>query len=1171
MDSISNIIMRIRGDSDDGDRTLDSFAAKLKAFGGLKSTAEADIEVTGEQKLAAAAAALKVFSKEEHKARLDLETVKVEEKILDVRAKLKAIEESEITPEIDLKVGKLDAQIAAVTAKIAALSKLKPEIKVKTEIDKLVADLAIAQRKLEQLSNPRDSSGKFRKTDPLKIAQQEAIVARLEARIEALDALDPQITVDVAIAQASANLAALKAQRDQLVKGPNRLEIDIAAAKAQAELDALLAKRALINAKKAKLEVEVDRDGQMGGFIRNTSGVLRLVDSLGAVMGNLGASFGNLMSKIGGVTVNLGMFGVKLTPTVAMALALAAAVGVSLVAALSLLVSAIMGAVAALGLLANAFVAMLGPMVGVAVAAFTQLANVLKVVKALEDSEKNAAAKTAEGSMAAATAANQRASALENLKSALVGVGAAQRGLDQAKQGAADAIVNAQEQQLAATESLRSANESAEQAFIEGHKAMKQAVEDVSDAIISMKEAQLGIEASNIATRKAELELEKFRNEAGLAAAEFDKLFDKFTDVDFAGEVVLPATGGGEEDRLRLEELILAVRQAKLNEVKATDQLSDSEQNLADKRKIQNDFARDGINAYAPYRAAIQAQTVATRSLAKATAESNRLEAQGVNNAPSVISAREALAAAEQRVVQARRQLKVAGQDDLMAQDAAKAKKAFDDLSPAMQNLVVIIRDVKREMSGFAGEISGGLLAGMAIALSQLPKILNPLRGALRNLGDAMGGAFVNLAFALQDPALQNGFEAIINASAKMVQIMGSKAFPDFIRLMTNLAVATLPFIVPLMEDFADSLKGMARGTSDTKKLSNSFKPLFAALSAVWNLTKAVGRIFIEFFKATAGEATGFTNALAAGANALADYIGSAEGKEEIIQFFKDVIPLAKEGIKFIAGAIIFIGRILQIIAPAMTDVLAAINVLLGVLNLLLGVLRPILQVAVRIAVFFVGGFAGAIRIVIKVLGTLHAILGPFFNPFIEGIKGAIRWVKGQLGKAIDFAIEKFNELHEFLTNPEKWLEAGKAIIEAIIEGIKSAGGAVGKVVSWALDKAADLLPGSEPKDSSSPLTNLKKRGKAIFDNLAKGLPQGGIDFAASVHQSLTPALATINTSVSTPRTVKRKDSRPNINRGGDNYYLEVKAPAGANPDPEASAQAFLRKIETKGGGGTRQ
>lgn len=65
------------------------------------------------------------------------------------------------------------------------------------------------------------------------------------------------------------------------------------------------------------------------------------------------------------------------------------------------------------------------------------------------------------------------------------------------------------------------------------------------------------------------------------------------------------------------------------------------------------------------------------------------------------------------------------------------------------------------------------------------------------------------------------------------------------------------------------------------------------------------------------------------------------------------------------------------------------------------------------------------------------------------------------------------------------FLDAGKALVKALADGIAAGAGAAIKAMKDVAGQLRDLLPGSEPKDSRSPLRGLQNAGRAVLGNLA--------------------------------------------------------------------------------------
>ena len=84
--------------------------------------------------------------------------------------------------------------------------------------------------------------------------------------------------------------------------------------------------------------------------------------------------------------------------------------------------------------------------------------------------------------------------------------------------------------------------------------------------------------------------------------------------------------------------------------------------------------------------------------------------------------------------------------------------------------------------------------------------------------------------------------------------------------------------------------------------------------------------------------------------------------------------------------------------------------------------------------------------------------------------------------------------------------EAGAAFIRSMGDGILSAIDRLIQQAKDALAELADLLPGSEPKDPTSPLRGLSKRGAAFMQNFVGG----AVEAAPAAASAMSGALATV-------------------------------------------------------------
>lgn len=1259
-DNIANILMRIGGEDDGASDTLQAFLAKLKAFGKTEATAEADVSTrAGASKLSVLEAALAKFGRETAtaKAEVDVESsgldnlteslkrsalqAQVTEKQLNQLSKKKVVTEAEVrVQEADLKKVQQDLD-----------RRNKLVLPVGVQFTKARRDMA---RALAEISAAVEGT-----TPEVQVSVEGALqeLSEVQAAVKAFNAASQDIRVegyvDVTTAPAATKLALLSAQLRKFAASraiaeaeikpvvPNltrtfaELRAKAAAANIEvraridtmgmvSELDrALAAMNGMVQARGLEVKPQVNTASGFAELARWVAAVkaadnqkinvkyegrgvalaTMALAKLGSVFASAAQGATRLGGSLGAVTVNFGMFGLKLTPLVGIVLALAVAMGISLVAALSLLVTALAGATLAVGALAIAFVGALGPMVAVAVATVGRITKIVQALKAKTEADKAAA----KGSAESVAAEERRRDALVAVGRAMRGVETAERGVEQARESASDAIVAANRDMSASQRAAGQAAAEVGRQTVAAYKAVRDAAEDARDAILDVEAAQIGIDRASIATQRAELALAAFRKEAGLTAAEFDSLFERFTDVavDFdpaSLQGIVPAGTGagaaGEDPAIRAAELVLDLREAKLGEKQATDTLQDSEQALSEKRQLANKYAREGIAAYEPLTAAIYAQESATIQLGEATERANELTKAGIDNAPGVIAANEALVNSQEALKEARHNAEKAATGAAGGEAAKKAKADWDALTKAEQLFALALKNTGTALRSAFQPAVEGALAGIGQAMLTLPGILAPLEGSFKRLGEAMGGVIADFATFAATPAMSSSFQTLIDGATELVTILGGRAWQAFFEIMTNLATAAMPLLIATSKLFANWLERIAKRTRDPEKMGHAMSSLGDIFFAVLGLVKQLGRIFLNFFKATGPQAVGFVGTLTEMAKGLADFLGSTEGQEKLQKFFKAVIPLAIQTIKFIGNAILFVMQVIETLAPALTGLLQAFNLILGITNRILGVFKPFLKIAAQIALLFIGGLPFAIGkflskfrllaplasflmkhtvgIIVKIIGRIAAFASAFPEAF-EKVKtfilGFVSWLGTAFKDVLDILTWPFKQAIKFITDlGGKFFEAGAGIIKAIIEGMKSLIGGIGGIAGKVFKFLVDKLPGSEPRDKTSPLAGLPDRGRAIVENLAAGITANSDILARSLHGALVPVVAGIDANVNVPRA---KAAPSTIDQGAgqrggfhaDKVEVMLDTAGNGTADPRSAARRVARELETYGGG----
>lgn len=136
----------------------------------------------------------------------------------------------------------------------------------------------------------------------------------------------------------------------------------------------------------------------------------------------------------------------------------------------------------------------------------------------------------------------------------------------------------------------------------------------------------------------------------------------------------------------------------------------------------------------------------------------------------------------------------------------------------------------------------------------------------------------------------------------------------------------------------------------------------------------------------------------------------------------------------------------------------------------------------------------------------------------------------------------------------------GAGLIQSLIQGLKSRFGSARETIRELLRDLRRLLPGSEPKDPSSPLRGLAKSGRAIVDNLARGVTGSGDRLAANLHRELT--------GVHLQAARKLLPMAPAMAAAGEtNYNLSVQGVEGQRyPDGRALLGQLETELRNRGG-----
>ncbi len=621
------------------------------------------------------------------------------------------------------------------------------------------------------------------------------------------------------------------------------------------------------------------------------------------------------------------------------------------------------------------------------------------------------------------------------------------------------AAAAASEQQASAARSLTEANRQLGLATTSAYREMADAAERASDAIRGVERAQISLERAKLGTEQARLELQKFREEAGATDRAFGAIFSKFTDVavDTSGlqkaiANANKATGGGLDDsqELELRQKILDVRDARLREKEATDGVSDSQREASRAQQDNNRFKREGIKASEQYRGALRSVEAATLAVAAAQRQDD-------------------VGAAQERALQ-----------------------LTGKLSKSEDRFLESLKRVRKELRGAFGPATDAVIGGMNRALLRVPSLINPLRGAFKRLGESVGKSFDTISADLVRPETVNTFRKFVDEAAKLAGPVTDGLLALF-HILLDIASAALPHLVSGTKKVSAQLKEWSVGTSNSKKLSKTIGTLVGHLKTWLGVGAAIGDVFLAFLESAAGPGRSLAESIKELAERTARWLRSAEGREQLKQFFKDAIAFTKDFAKFMGELITATVKFGQKAAAVFHDVSDAVG---GSKNLAKGLIAAFATLAtLKIAKSLIGGIRDVrdgLNAAKKAATLLHAKL--FANTAADassGLVGKAKLALTSIGSAL-------------ASTGRTVVAAGRRVAHRLIAIFAAEGALAGAAAGNAAAGTGGLGRGSIKEKTAAAGRRL---GKAFGVAMIAGVVAGLVGLAGAINKGVTDAL----------------------------------------------------------------
>jgi hypothetical protein len=394
-----------------------------------------------------------------------------------------------------------------------------------------------------------------------------------------------------------------------------------------------------------------------------------------------------------------------------------------------------------------------------------------------------------------------------------------------------------------------------------------------------------------------------------------------------------------------------------------------------------------------------------------------------------------------------------------------------------------------RDNGGLAQWIQTGLDAFKQLV--DIVKVFGSAFGRVFQIGQETGGGMLDFLLKIGTAfnnwinsaegsnALSQFFTSVSQAADALLPVLkpiANMLFGTFLPMLADLGTAMAPGLQTFFEGLATAMTNLA--------------PHIVALSGPMNeLLTGLAISLVQVLGVIGPELPTFFQAITDTILALLPHLPAIT--EAIIMFVND-------GMKMLPGIADDIGQIL----PPLIQFLGVMN------SLKTGLIAAGTQIIVwlgKIAAGFLGFMNNLITVWPYQAGQA---VGGFFSTLWEQITGGLSKVREMFGNFFSNLGEQisggWNVLFETLTGirdkiwnwlselPQKAFDAGKALIEDLMRGIKDRLGSLGGIAKSIVETITDWLPGSPAK--KGPLSGSGwsyKRGQSLSEDLAAGIASG--------------------------------------------------------------------------------
>lgn len=446
-----------------------------------------------------------------------------------------------------------------------------------------------------------------------------------------------------------------------------------------------------------------------------------------------------------------------------------------------------------------------------------------------------------------------------------------------------------------------------------------------------------------------------------------------------------------------------------------------------------------------------------------------------------------------------------------------------------------VIEPVAKVLGWFVGTVIGGLVRAIVWVvktwkrLEELPVVGNLFKG----LGVVLLwliNPILGIIRAVQ--VLAGWFQKLTPYAEKIGKVIG---------IAFMIAFAPIIAIVWAIKQLINLWKKGFAGEGPFAGIASALINMWNTVKQVWAGIRQIFKGFIDYFKGLfnffRGLFTGNKDLMKEGFSTMVDgaknvFLGFGKVIINILkQVFVNIPKYLWELVKLIFKGIVGLGSLLVKALKGLGKLIlkGLIYALVGLVYIPIWIVSQVWKGLKALPGLFVKAFNWVVntvrdgvgkvvdwfrslpsRILNSILDIGERIVTPFFDA-INKIREVFTWenIKESFMNLMNNIVDWFFSL------PEKAFDAGKRLVEALGDGIKSAVGFVTDAISDVWDKFTGWLPFSDAK--KGPLSNLTERGMAIATTLAEGINKGesslfsGVEkLASSISDKIKPIISPV-------------------------------------------------------------